>query len=107
MREALDIPAYIHTTITLSKAFSQNNLAGLTVGEPIDIDTPLTLKLAASYVYIFNGVDNNPDGIDEVVGDAGKAKSVDDVIYDLGGRRVTQVQRPGIYISKGQKRIIK
>ena len=107
LREALDIPAYIHTTITLSKAFSQNNLAGLTVGEPIDIDTPLTLKLAASYVYIFNGVDNNPDGIDEVVGDAGKAKSVDDVIYDLGGRRVTQVQRPGIYISKGQKRIIK
>ena len=57
LREALDIPAYIHTSITLADAFTQSALSGLTTGTPIDIDTPLTLSLAASSVYIYNGVD--------------------------------------------------
>ncbi|MBP5340400.1 MAG: hypothetical protein J6W75_02885 [Bacteroidaceae bacterium] len=60
LREALDIPAYIHTTITLSDAFTQSDLSGLTTGTPIDIDTPLTLNLAASSVYIYNGEDGQP-----------------------------------------------
>ncbi len=57
LRQALDIPAYIHTSVTLSDAFAQAVLAGLTVDTPIDIDTELTLKLAASSVYVYNGVD--------------------------------------------------
>ena len=57
LREALDIPAYIHTSVTLSDAFTQSALSGLATGTPIDIDTPLTLNLAASSVYIYNGVD--------------------------------------------------
>jgi len=57
LREALDIPDYIHTSITLANAFTQSALSGLTTGTPIDIDTPLTLTLAGSSVYIYNGTD--------------------------------------------------
>ncbi len=60
LREALDIPDYINTSIILTDAFSQKALTGLTTGTPIDIDTPLTLKLAASSVYIYNGADDAP-----------------------------------------------
>lgn len=57
LREALDIPAYIHTSITLTDAFTQGTLTGLTTGTPIDIDETLTLTLAASSVYIYNSGD--------------------------------------------------
>ncbi len=60
LREALDIPAYIHTSITLTDAFTQGALSGLATGTPIDIDTQLTLTLTASSVYIYNGVDGIP-----------------------------------------------
>ena len=111
LREALDIPAYIHTTITLSKAFTQNNLSGLPVGEAIDIDTPLTLTLSASYVYVFNGVDNNADAIGVVPADSGnrRGEGSDDRWYSLDGRQIvnsklsnSKLQR-GVYISTGKK----
>ena len=58
LREALDIPAYVNTTITLTKAFAdQANLSGLTEGTAIDIDTELTVTLPGSSVYVFDGVD--------------------------------------------------
>jgi hypothetical protein len=105
LREALDIPDYIHTTITFSKAFTQNNLSGLPVGEPIDIDTQLSLSLAASYVYVFNGSDgSDPDAIGEVqseeraTGNAQKAAPT----YDLSGRPVGR-NHHGITITQGQK----
>lgn len=60
LREALDIPDYISTYVTLSDAFTQGTLTGLTTGTPINIDTELTLTLAASSVYIYNGVDAVP-----------------------------------------------
>ena len=60
LREALDIPDYIHTSITLTAAFRQGVLSGLPTGTPIDIDTQLTLSLSSSSVYIFNGVDGAP-----------------------------------------------
>ena len=57
LREALDIPAYVNTTITLTKAFAdQADLVGLPTGA-IDIDEPLTVTLPGSSVYVFDGVD--------------------------------------------------
>ncbi len=62
LREALDIPAYVKTSITLTKAFThhQDALAGLTEGTPIDIDAELTVTLPGSSVYVFDGVDGTP-----------------------------------------------
>jgi hypothetical protein len=60
LRQALDIPDYIQTSITLTDAFAQSALSGLTIGTPIDIDTELILTLAASSVYVYNGVDGAP-----------------------------------------------
>lgn len=57
LREALDIPAYVKTSIMLSDAFQQEALAGLATGQKIDIDTPLTITMPASSVFIYNGVD--------------------------------------------------
>ena len=57
LREALDIPAYVKTSITLSDAFQQEALAGLATGQKIDIDTPLTITMPASSVFIYNGID--------------------------------------------------
>lgn len=107
LREALDIPAYIHTSITLTDAFKQRTLNGLTTGEPIDIDAPLTLRLAASSVYIYNGVDEG--GLPEAIRDVkdgrlapdpsleGEEKAV--AWYDLGGRRLSAApESKGIYL---------
>ncbi|MBR0273167.1 MAG: hypothetical protein IJQ59_03630 [Bacteroidaceae bacterium] len=108
LREALDIPAYIHTTITLSKAFTQNNLTGLTVGEPIDIDTPLTLKLAASYVYIFNGVDANADETQVTSLSESRRGEGSDSWYTLDGRQMkSRPQQRGVYINAGKKVVVK
>ena len=74
LREALDIPAYVNTTITLTKAFAdQADLEGLPTGA-IDIDEPLTVTLPGSSVYVFDGVDNNPQiSISTVVSEQGIA----------------------------------
>lgn len=61
LRKALDIPAYIKTTITLSDGFSQGVLGGLKVNEPIDIDKELTLTLPKSSVFVYNGVNGSKD----------------------------------------------
>ena len=61
LRKALDIPAYVKTTITLNDGFSQAVLGGLKVNEPIDIDKELTLTLPKSSVFVYNGVDGSKD----------------------------------------------
>lgn len=61
LRKALDIPAYVKTTITLNDGFSQGVLGGLKVNEPIDIDKELTLTLPKSSVFVYNGVDDSKD----------------------------------------------
>lgn len=61
LRKALDIPAYVKTTITLNDGFSQEVLGGLKVNEPIDIDKELTLTLTKSSVFVYNGVDGSKD----------------------------------------------
>ena len=59
LREALEIPANINGSIILTKCFAdQANLEGLTEGEPINIDTKLTLTLPGSSVYMFGGRDS-------------------------------------------------
>lgn len=59
LRDALDIPKYIKTSIKLSDAFSQGKLQGLNTDDAIDIDKELTLILPKSSVFIYNGIDNN------------------------------------------------
>lgn len=55
LREALDIPAYVHGKITLTHAFNQAELDGMPINKAIDIDTPLVLNLPGSSVFIYNG----------------------------------------------------
>lgn len=55
LREALDIPAYVRGKITLTHAFSQAELDGMSINKAIDIDTPLVLNLPGSSVFIYNG----------------------------------------------------
>jgi hypothetical protein len=104
LREALDIPAYIHTSITLANAFTQSVLSGLTLNAPIDIDTPLTLRLAGSSVYIYNGIDENPVGI-ESPQPPFEGAQVEGECFDLGGRRLARPQENSINII-GNKKIL-
>ncbi len=55
LREALDIPAYVHADMELTNAFKQKKLTGLPTGKVIDIDTELTISLPPSSVFVFNG----------------------------------------------------
>lgn len=56
LREVLDIPSYFTTPITLTKAFAKDaDLSGLTTGEAIDLDQQISVTLAASSVYVYNG----------------------------------------------------
>ena len=55
LREALEIPSYVRGKITLTHAFNQAELQGMPINKPIDIDTPLTLNLPGSSVFIYNG----------------------------------------------------
>ena len=57
LREALNIPANENGSVILRQAFGvQDALQGLTLGEPIDIDTQLEVVLPSSSVYSFEGV---------------------------------------------------
>lgn len=64
LREMLDIPAYIQTTVTLRSSFADQKVAvegglkGIEVNKPINIDDQLTLSFPASTVFVFEGTDN-------------------------------------------------
>ena len=108
LREALEIPDYIHTSITLTNAFSQKSLPGLTTDTPIDIDTPLTLRPAGSSVYIYNGIDENATSLTPVLregeGDGtSDGKWSDGKCYDLSGRRVAEPRQNSVNIISGKK----
>ena len=107
LREALDIPAYIHTSITLTDAFRQSALRGLTKDTPIDIDTPLTLNLAASSVYIFNGVDDK--GIEDGIIQLPQTPSVqnEESWFTIDGKKLsTMPTSKGVYVSNGRKVVL-
>ena len=107
LREALEIPDYIHTSFTLTDAFSQGTLRGLATGTSIDIDTPLTLRLAASSVYIYNGTDDLVTGIGTIQPAPGaetvNGRRTNDECYDLLGRKQAKPQGKGINIISGKK----
>lgn len=105
LREALEIPAYIKTSIKLTKAFKQNVLNGLEEGKAIDIDEQLTLKLPPFSVFVFDGEDMHPStGIDQV--SLPSKQTEDNTIYDLSGRRLSKLQK-GVNIVGGKKIIVK
>ena len=106
LREALDIPAYITGSITLSNAFSQGTLSGLKVGQPIDIDTELSLKLPASSVYVYNGIDSSTTDIVELENDI-VAKPSSDCWYNLQGQAIGEPTALGVYVKNGKKMIVK
>lgn len=108
LREALEIPAYIHTSITLTNAFKQGSLQGLAIDTPIDIDTPLMLTLAASSVYIYNGMDDTVTDIQEVDGSTSDGlQSSAGAVYDLSGREMQEssLLPKGIYVV-GKKKML-
>ena len=111
LREALEIPDYIHTSFTLTDAFSQKALSGLTAGTSIDIDTPLTLRLAGSSVYIYNGTDDLTTGIGSIQqasdDEMPKGKRLNADSYDLLGRKQTRPQENSINIVSGKKMLFR
>ena len=105
LRQALDIPAYIKTSVTLEKAFDQATLPGLPTGKAIDVDEKITVTLPPFSVYVFDGVDENPTlAINNVIVD--KKQSEDNTIYDLSGRRLNKTHK-GVNIVDGHKIIVK
>ena len=103
LREALNIPANITGYINLKSSFKvQDKLSGLTEGVEVDIDEVLTVELAGSSVYAF-------DGVGEFVYSSIEQQklqeeaSLSTAIYDLQGRLVENPTK-GIYI-KGNKKI--
>ena len=59
-----------------------------------------TANVAARYSFRFNG---ETTGVEEVKGENGKVKT----IYDLQGRKLTEITEPGIYIINGKKVLVK
>lgn len=108
LREALDIPAYVSTTVTLNDAFTQSQLDGLATGTPTDIDAPLTLTLPASSVFVFDGTDNNPlTAIGSIPGACPHTTTGGDSrVFDLSGRQYGKPQ-PGLNIVGGKKVIVR
>ena len=107
LRKALDIPAYVKTSIVLTSSFDdQTAPAGLEMGTPIDIDTELSITIPASTVFVSEGVDKYPTpyeatSIAEVKQDV-KPLASSDKIYDLSGRRLATPQK-GVNIIGGEK----
>ena len=59
-----------------------------------------TANAAARYSFRFNG---ETTGVEEVKGENGKVKT----IYDLQGRKLSEITEPGIYIIDGKKFLVK
>lgn len=104
LRQALEIPNYISTSITLTDAFDdQVRVEGLDTTQPIDIDQELTIVLPASSVFVYDGVDNNPTVIENVKVNPNVANNK---VYDMHGRLLDGVQK-GINIVGGKKVLCK
>lgn len=106
LREMLDIPESVHGRITLQKAFKvQNALSGLKLDAPIDIDEKLSLKLPASSVFVFDGVDSDADHI-TFLPEQSQLQDLtmgNDLMVDLSGRILSYAPQKGVYIKNGKK----
>lgn len=115
LRKALDIPAYIKTTVTLSSSFAdqvigERGLRGVEMNVPIDIDKEITFTLPASTVFVFEGIDNGnfdfpTTGIEESATVADGIEG-NDIVYDMSGRRL-HTPRKGFPVIVGGKKVIK
>ncbi|MBQ0049772.1 MAG: Ig-like domain-containing protein [Bacteroidales bacterium] len=56
LREALEIPEGVNGSITLTDAFKQSGITGITSGKAYGFDESITVTLPASSVYVYNGV---------------------------------------------------
>lgn len=101
LRQVLEIPDHDTNAIELSKAFvNQPDLSGLTEGEPIDIDTEITVALPGSSVYVFDGALPGPKNSMPVV----STDTTDNRVFDLLGRQVENANLArGIYVKEGKK----
>lgn len=115
LRQVLDIPAYIKTTVTLSSAFTdqvfgtEKGLRGIDIDKPVDIDTEVTFRLPASSVFVMDGVDNgNFDFPTTAIAQATTTTTADarTAVYDLQGRRIAAPQKGTVSIV-GSKKVIK
>lgn len=107
LRQALDIPDYISTSVVLESAFAGQQVPdGLPVGTPVDIDTPLTITMPASSLFVSDGTDQNPNdfttGIGTVLRPGATAATAPGSVYDLSGRRLA-APRKGVNIVDGRK----
>ena len=107
LREALEIPANVKGSILLTKPFAdQEALEGLAENTGINIDTPLTLTLPGSSVYMFNGLDYEIATPIEKIPfgqESGNLGNGEDTIHDLSGRRLERIPIRGVYIKNHQK----
>lgn len=102
LRQALEIPSHINGSVLLKPSFNvQNDLEGLDITEPIDIDAPLTLTLPSSTVFCFDGIcDDGSTGIQQTR--LPQIPATDGIVYDLQGRRAGANSPRGLYIQNGR-----
>ena len=68
-----------------------------------DYNVVCTTKLVDNSMWTIVRVEANNTGIEEVKGGNGNVKTV----YDLTGRRIQEITKPGIYIVNGKKILVK
>lgn len=98
LRDVLEIPQGVNTTITLTDAFNQTGITGITTNKAYNIDEPITVTLPASSVYVFNGRDGSSQLVEvesikflqtETVVGVGSAVNVPYVIEPLNASNKT------------------
>lgn len=99
-REIFEIPAHLNGKVQLTKAFESNqaNLGGALTTKEYDFDQSITLRPAASSVYVFNATftyDGEETPVETIRTE--NPHSSTSAIYDLQGRRISN-PAGGIYI---------
>ena len=110
LRDVLEIPDYETRALYLEKAFEdQADLSGLsTDNKALNLDTPISVSIPGSSVYVFDGSHDTPlGGIESITPDTTQDDS-EKRVYDLNGRqRNPENLTPGIYIVGKDKVYIK
>ncbi len=115
LREALEIPDYITGSFLMKKPFNQSTLTNFptsttNTSKPIDLDDELTVTLAGSSLYVFNGeqLDENGTsvGIKGVEDSAVSEISADSRVWTLQGTPATPGTQ-GLVIQGGRKMVVK
>lgn len=109
LREVLEIPEYFTTALYLRPSFKvQNELRGVEMDQPIDLDKSITVTLPASSVYVFDGSHNGFSAVDDIMADQTDVDYEDTRVFNLQGRLCVDGNlTPGVYIKGGRKYIVK